>query len=122
MVSFTPRPLFPLGKSPHYQLDRRLGELQSQSGSRGVEKTLLILIGIEFARPYTDYAIPAPNREYKIFIIIIIIIINVIILTANGFLPGDTDTILRHNTQIRHITQNNTPRSNKTQHTKPQKQ
>jgi hypothetical protein len=34
------------------------------------------------------------------------------ILTANGFLPGGSGTTIRHNTQITHITQNNTPRSN----------
>jgi hypothetical protein len=38
------------------------------------------------------------------------------ILTANGFLPGGSGTTVGHNTT--HITQNNTPRSNKTQHTK----
>jgi hypothetical protein len=32
MVSFTPRPLYPRGKSPRYPLDRRLGGPQSQSG------------------------------------------------------------------------------------------
>jgi hypothetical protein len=51
-------------------------------------------------------------------IIIIIIIINLFILTANGFLPGGSGTTIRHNTQIIHITRNNTPRSNKIQHTK----
>jgi hypothetical protein len=40
------------------------------------------------------------------------------ILTANGFLPGENGTTIRHNTQITRITQNNTPRSNETQHTK----
>jgi hypothetical protein len=49
-------------------------------------------------------------------IVIIIIIIIIIILTANGFVPGGSGTTIRHNTQ------NNTPRSNKTQHTKLQKQ
>jgi hypothetical protein len=38
------------------------------------------------------------------------------ILTANGFLLGGSGTT------VRHITQNNTPRSNKTQHTKLHKQ
>jgi hypothetical protein len=32
VVSFTPRPLYPQGKSPWYPLDRRLGEPQSRSG------------------------------------------------------------------------------------------
>jgi len=29
VVSFTPRPLYPQGKSPWYPLDRRLGDPQS---------------------------------------------------------------------------------------------
>jgi hypothetical protein len=32
VVSFTPRPLYPQGKSPWYSLDRRLGGPQSRSG------------------------------------------------------------------------------------------
>jgi hypothetical protein len=43
-------------------------------------------------------------------------------LTANGVLPGGSGTTIRYNTQVTHITQNNTPRSNKTQHTKLHKQ
>jgi hypothetical protein len=35
VVSFTPRPLYPRGKSPQYQLDRRLGGPQSRSGRLG---------------------------------------------------------------------------------------
>jgi hypothetical protein len=46
----------------------------------------------------------------------------IIILTANGFLPGGSGITIRRNTQITHITQNNTPHSNKTQHTKLHKQ
>jgi hypothetical protein len=34
------------------------------------------------------------------------------------FLHSGSDTTIRHNTQITHITQNNTPHSNKAQHTK----
>jgi hypothetical protein len=33
-----PRPLYPLGKSPRYPLDRRLGRFQNRSGQRGEEK------------------------------------------------------------------------------------
>jgi hypothetical protein len=36
-VSFTPRPLYPPGKSPWYPLDRRLGGPQSRSGRCGEE-------------------------------------------------------------------------------------
>jgi hypothetical protein len=35
VVSFTPRPLQPLGKSPWYPLDRRMGRPQSRSGRSG---------------------------------------------------------------------------------------
>jgi hypothetical protein len=38
VVSFTPRPLYPQGKSPWYPLDRKLGEPQSRSGRGGEEK------------------------------------------------------------------------------------
>jgi len=37
VVSFTPRPLYPQGKSPWYPLDRRLGGPQSCSGHGGEE-------------------------------------------------------------------------------------
>jgi hypothetical protein len=50
------------------------------------------------------------------------IIYYLFILTANGFLPGSSGTTIRHNIQITHVTQNNTPSSNKTQHTKLHKQ
>jgi len=38
VVSFTPRPPCPQGKSPWYPLDRRLGGPQSHSGRGGEEK------------------------------------------------------------------------------------
>jgi hypothetical protein len=38
MVSFTPQPLYPQGKSPWYPLDRRLDGPQSHSGRGGLEK------------------------------------------------------------------------------------
>jgi hypothetical protein len=40
VVNFTPRPLYPRGKSPRYPLDRRLGGPQSQSGRFGEMKIL----------------------------------------------------------------------------------
>jgi hypothetical protein len=40
VVSFTPQPLYPLGKRPRYPLDRRLGVPQSRSGRRGEVKFL----------------------------------------------------------------------------------
>jgi hypothetical protein len=38
VVSFTPRPLYPQGKSPYNLLDRRLGGPLSRSGRDGEEK------------------------------------------------------------------------------------
>jgi hypothetical protein len=46
----------------------------------------------------------------------IIIIIIIIIMTANGFLLGDSRTTIRQNTQITHITQNNTTIKRNTAH------
>jgi hypothetical protein len=40
VFSFTPRPLYPWGKSPRYPLDMRLGGLESRSGRCGEEKHL----------------------------------------------------------------------------------
>jgi hypothetical protein len=38
VVNFTPRPLYPKGKSPWYPSDRRLGKPHSRSGRGGEEK------------------------------------------------------------------------------------
>jgi hypothetical protein len=40
VVNFTPRPLYPRGKSPWYPLDRRLGRPSSRSGRFGGKKNL----------------------------------------------------------------------------------
>jgi hypothetical protein len=40
VVNFTPRPLYPRGKSPRYPLERRLGGPQSRSGRFGEVKIL----------------------------------------------------------------------------------
>jgi hypothetical protein len=47
MISFTPRPLYPQGKSSWYALDRRLGWPQSRSGRGGEEKNFQPLPGLE---------------------------------------------------------------------------
>jgi hypothetical protein len=47
LISFTPRPLYPQGKSPWYPLDRRLGGPQSRSGRGGEEKNSQPPPGIE---------------------------------------------------------------------------
>jgi hypothetical protein len=49
VVSFTPQPLYPRGKSPWYPLDRRLVGLQCQSG-RGGEKKIPISVGAVIQR------------------------------------------------------------------------
>jgi hypothetical protein len=52
VVSFTPQPLYPLGKSSRYPFDRRLGRPQSRSGKRGEEKILHLnrTRNLEFSR------------------------------------------------------------------------
>jgi hypothetical protein len=47
VVSFTPRPLYPHGKSPWYPLDRRLGGPQNQSRRGFEEKNSQIMLGLE---------------------------------------------------------------------------
>jgi hypothetical protein len=56
VVSFTPRPLYPRGKSRQYLLDRRLGGSQSRSGRCGEEKNLAP------ARNKTPAIQPVPRR------------------------------------------------------------
>jgi hypothetical protein len=53
VFSFTFHPLYPLGESLQYSLDRRLSGLQSQSGHSREEKSLLSL-------PWTD---PPPHQR-----------------------------------------------------------
>jgi hypothetical protein len=47
VVSFTPRSLYPQGKSPWYPSDRRLGGPQSRTGRGSEEKNFWPLPGIE---------------------------------------------------------------------------
>jgi hypothetical protein len=51
VVSFTPRSLYPQGKSPWYPLDRRLSGIQSRSGRGGLEKNSQPPPGIESQNP-----------------------------------------------------------------------
>jgi hypothetical protein len=51
VVSFTPQPLYPQGKNPWYQFDRRLGGPQSPSGRGGEEKNSQPPPGIEPQNP-----------------------------------------------------------------------
>jgi hypothetical protein len=47
VVSFTPQPLYPQGRSPWYPLDTRLGGPQSRSGRGGEEKNSQPVPGLE---------------------------------------------------------------------------
>jgi hypothetical protein len=74
VVSFTPRPLYPQGKSPWYPLDKRLGGAQNRSGHGGEEKNSQPPAGTRTpdhpARSLALYhwAIPAPRYEIFIFL------------------------------------------------------
>jgi hypothetical protein len=60
--SFTPRPLYPQGKSPWYPLDRRLGGHQRRSGRGGEEKNYQPPSGIEPWNPDSPARGPALYR------------------------------------------------------------
>jgi hypothetical protein len=62
VVSFTPRPLYPQGKSPWYSLDRRLGGPQSRSGRGGEDKNSQPPPGIEPQNPDRPAHSPALYR------------------------------------------------------------
>jgi hypothetical protein len=57
MVSFMLRPLYPRGKSPWNQLDRRSGRLQRRTGSCELEKNLLPL-------PRIEHRLSCPSSYY----------------------------------------------------------
>jgi hypothetical protein len=71
VVSFTHRLLYPWGKSPRYQLDRRLGGPQSRSGRRGEnsrpyrDSNSDPSVVQPIASRYTDYATQAPCVSYS---------------------------------------------------------
>jgi hypothetical protein len=67
MVSFTPRPLNPWGKSHRYLLDRRLGGPQSRSGLSEEQKNLARAANwkpiVQSVAPrYTDWVLPTPTN------------------------------------------------------------
>jgi hypothetical protein len=69
VVSFTPRPLYPEGKSPRYTLCSRLAGLPRHSGRCGEKKSLASVGNWTpafqlVARRYTDWAIPTPHMSY----------------------------------------------------------
>jgi hypothetical protein len=61
MVSFTPHPLYPQGKSPRYPLDRKVGGPQSRSGRGGDAKNFQSPPGIE---PY-NFDRPTRQKQSK---------------------------------------------------------
>jgi hypothetical protein len=64
-------------------------------------------------------ALPPAVLEICVLLsLLLLLFIYLFILTANWFLRGGSGTTVMHNTQITHITQNNTPHCNKTQHAK----
>jgi hypothetical protein len=66
VVSFTPRPRYPRGKSPRYLMDRRVNGAQSRFGRCGEEKNLA-MSGIEPGRSspyfYSELAKRNPARK-----------------------------------------------------------
>jgi hypothetical protein len=62
VVSFTPRPIYPQGKSPWYPLDRRVGGPQSCSAHGGEEKNSQPPPGIEPQNPDRPARSPALYR------------------------------------------------------------
>jgi hypothetical protein len=76
VVSFTPRQLYPQGRSPWYPSDRRLGVPQSRSGRGGKEKNSQPLSGLEppIIHPVAKSYITELPRHIIIIIIIIIVL------------------------------------------------
>jgi hypothetical protein len=65
IVSFTPTPLYPRGKSPRYQFDRRVGGQQSRYGHCGVENKKFRKELTDF--PFTTYYLirHGPHRKRR---------------------------------------------------------
>jgi hypothetical protein len=62
VVSFTPRLLYPWGKRPQYQLDRRLGGPQSRSGQHG-EKKIFDPTGTQTPTPQSSSPEPVKSKS-----------------------------------------------------------
>jgi hypothetical protein len=73
VVSFTPWPLYPQGKSPWYPLDRRLGGPQRRSWHSSEEKNSQLLPGLEppifqsIAQRYTNELSRLPYEKVVYF-------------------------------------------------------
>jgi hypothetical protein len=72
VANFTPRPLYPRGKSPQYPSDRRLGGPQSRSGQFGEnswpyrDSNSHPSVVQPIASRYTDYDIPTPWQPHTL--------------------------------------------------------
>jgi hypothetical protein len=56
------------------------------------------------------------SKKLRVVVVLHLLLL-IFILTDNGFSLGGSGTTITYNTQITRITQNNTPRSDKTHHT-----
>jgi hypothetical protein len=75
VVSFTPRPLYLLGKNPQYPLGRKLGGSQSWSGRSG-ERKFLTLTGLEirpFGRPARSQSLYRLRYPGSLYVIVYIV-------------------------------------------------
>jgi hypothetical protein len=63
VISFTPRPLYPQGKSHLYPFDRRLSGPQSLSGRGGEEKDSQPQPGIEKRKDFCKYMMMSMCKE-----------------------------------------------------------
>jgi hypothetical protein len=70
VVNFTPRPLYPQGKSPWYSSDRRLGGPQSRSGRGGEQKNSQQLSGLEppFIQPVAQRYTQNFRRKHRVML------------------------------------------------------
>jgi hypothetical protein len=93
VVSFTPLPLYPQGKSPWYPLDRRLGGPQSHSGGGGEEKNSQPPPEIEPQNPYHPACSPALYRlsydvSHTYLIPILILFSHLCVALPSGLFPS----------------------------------
>jgi hypothetical protein len=83
VVNFTPRPLYPRGKSPGYPLDRRLGGPQCRSAALPPEKQPLVFEGRACLDDVEYAATTSNNKGVKSWIEIKS---STYVITISGFL------------------------------------
>jgi hypothetical protein len=81
VVSFTPRPLYPQGKSRRYPLDRRLGGPQSRSGRGGEGKNSQPPPGIE---PQNDDHPAHCQSLYRLSFHGTVVVVVVVVVSSDG--------------------------------------